>query len=314
MIEIEFVPSDEIQRVALDLPEGGGRIALLADITRFNTLAMIRHAGLEKMSPDFGFFNLLSFLFYSEMNTLYVGMNNPESDVYLASKAGLTSSYYAILYGLGELTEERFLSKLGTGDTPGVNSRDDSFRISCTKAFEMALAKLEQNRAGSVFFMTSASDWKENQNVTMLAAAVLQKLSNLILLLCHDSTKDEDRGTDSASIEKLSEKFGALGWYMARCDEHAYSAMRNAFFEFRAVADRPKVLFVNAIQEHTAASRYPLMLDGTAQRLISPYQPALDDNSNQQSHMDLLVRIQARLADDSVEPIRLKLAPPIEVS
>src|SRR6187551_61216 len=119
MVEIEFLPAGEIQRVALELPEGNERLALLADMARLNALASVKRAGSGHLGSSFSSLDIVSYLYYSEMNTAAVGITNPDRDIYFSSKGHDVPGFYAMLYGLGILPEDQFLNLRRISGTPG---------------------------------------------------------------------------------------------------------------------------------------------------------------------------------------------------
>lgn len=322
MVEIAFLPAKEIQRVALELPESNERLALLADMARLNALASVKRAGSGHLGSSFSSLDIVSYLYYSEMNTAAVGITSPERDVYFSSKGHDVPGFYAVLYGLGILPEDQFLNLRrisGTPGhpavgTPGVEASSGSLGMGISKGRGMAWAKQYQGHGGRVFVMTGDGEWQEGQNFEALQATAHQKISNLYVLMDHNKVQSDKPVAEILDIGDLESKFASFGWHVARCDGHDYDALTRVFDEFRTVTDRPKFLIADTIKGRGVSfMEHPAALAAN-HGLYRWHAGAPDDDSYLRAHAELWERIQARITANGLEPVVLQVAPSLELA
>ena len=73
MIDIRLIPQPEFSRVRGDGTPGPERLALLADMCRFNTLSAVKRAGSGHLGSSFSAMDIVVWLYFREMNTLARG-------------------------------------------------------------------------------------------------------------------------------------------------------------------------------------------------------------------------------------------------
>lgn len=317
MVEIRFLPAHEIQRVALELAGESERLALLADMCRLNALASVKRAGSGHLGSSFSSLDMVSYLYYSEMNTVAVGPDHPDRDIFFSSKGHDVPGLYAMLYGLGILPEDQFLNLRrinGTPGhpavgTPGIEASSGSLGMGISKGRGMAWAKRYQHHGGRVFVMTGDGEWQEGQNFEALQAAAHQKVSNLHVLMDHNQVQSDKPVAEILSLGDLESKFASFGWYVARCDGHDFAALARVFDRFRTVTDRPKILIADTLKGRGVSfMEHPAALAAN-QGLYRWHAGAPDDDSYLRAHAELWHKIQTRVAENGLEPVALALAP-----
>src|SRR5581483_10470063 len=95
---VEAAPLDTFQRVSL-----------IADMSRANTLAMVKRAGSGHLGSSLSAMDIVTWLYYAEMNTRSLGWGNPERDIYFSSKGHDVPGLYAVLYTLGVIPREKYI-------------------------------------------------------------------------------------------------------------------------------------------------------------------------------------------------------------
>ncbi len=95
------------------------RLALLADMCRANTLACVKRAGSGHLGSSFSSLDIVTWLYYSEMNTVELGIGHSDRDIYFSSKGHDVPGLYAVLFSLGILPKEKFINLRRLGGTFG---------------------------------------------------------------------------------------------------------------------------------------------------------------------------------------------------
>ena len=109
MVKISLIPVEEFQRVH-QAPIGKyEKLALIADMCRANTLSAVKRASSGHLGSSFSAMDIAVWLYYQEMNTVAVGLDNPNRDIYFSSKGHDVPGLYSVLFSRGLLPEEKLL-------------------------------------------------------------------------------------------------------------------------------------------------------------------------------------------------------------
>ncbi|HZQ05145.1 MAG TPA: transketolase C-terminal domain-containing protein [Anaerolineae bacterium] len=319
-IDIFFIPQSEFNRVNQAGVDENRRLALLADMCRLNALATVKRAGSGHLGSSFSSLDIVTWLYFHEMNTASVGISNPNRDIYFSSKGHDVPGLYAVLYALGILPEDQFLNLrriAGTPGhpavgTPGVEANSGSLGMGISKAKGMAWAKHFQKHGGRVFLMTGDGEWQEGQNFEGLQTAAHQHITNLTVIVDHNKVQSDKLVSEILDLGDLGKKFDAFGWHVARCDGHDFNALERVMEEFERVKDRPKILIADTLKgrgvsfmEHPAALK-------AGNGLYRWHAGAPDDQSYLAAHTELSEKINARLQELNLPSLSLRRAPPVE--
>src|SRR5687767_11572937 len=108
-MKIEIIPAAEfaaVRRAELPMEQ---RVALIADMCRLNTLSIVKLAGSGHLGSSFSAMDIVVWLYYERLNTLAIGLENPNRDIYFSSKGHDVPGLYAVLHSLGVISEEKLL-------------------------------------------------------------------------------------------------------------------------------------------------------------------------------------------------------------
>jgi transketolase len=86
MLNITLIPVNEFQRVRNAAIDKYKKMKLIADMCRANTLAEVKRAGSGHLGSSLSAMDIVVWLYYEEMNTLRVGFDSPDRDIYFSSK------------------------------------------------------------------------------------------------------------------------------------------------------------------------------------------------------------------------------------
>ena len=318
MVQIKLIPVEEFLRIRRAPLGKYGRLALLADMCRANTLASVKRAGSGHLGSSFSSLDIVTMLYYSEMNTAELGIEHPDRDIYFSSKGHDVPGLYSVLFSLGILPKEQFLSLRRLGGTcghpdvrtPGIEANSGSLGMGISKAKGMAFAKRLRGHGGRIFVMTGDGELQEGQIYEALQTAVHQGLTNLHIIVDHNKVQSDKLVKEITDLGNLEAKFRAFGWHVARCDGHDFRQLDRVFAEFREITDKPKVLIADTIKgrgvsfmEHPAA----LKAGGGLYRW---HAGAPDDRSFTLAYEEIIERINRGLAEAGLSPLELEEVPP----
>jgi transketolase len=320
MLEVQLIPIEDFRRVGEAVTDRYERVALLADMCRVNALATVKRAGSGHLGSSFSSLDIVTWLYYAELNTIRLGITHPDRDIYFSSKGHDVPGFYAVLFSLGVLPRDQFIrlrriaGTCGHPDisTPGIEANSGSLGMGISKGKGMAIAKRLLGRKGRVFVMTGDGELHEGQIYESLQTAAHQRVGNLHVIVDHNKLQTDKRVSEIIDLGDLEAKFRAFGWHVVRCDGHDLQQLEAVFAEFRTITDRPKIVIADTIKgrgvsfmEHPAALR-------AGGGLYRWHAGAPDDESYRAAHREIVERINQRLQMLQLEPLRLSVVEPEE--
>ena len=309
-----LIPVQEFERVRASSAEKYEKLTLLSDMCRANTLASVKLAGSGHLGSSFSSLDIVTLLYYSEMNTAQLGVSHPDRDIYFSSKGHDAPGQYAVLFSLGILPKEKFLKlrrldgTYGHPDvgTPGMEANTGSLGMGISKAKGMAFAKALRRQGGRIFVMTGDGELQEGQIYEALQTAAHQKITNLNMIIDHNKVQSDKPVTEIVDLGDLEARCRTFGWYVARCDGHDFRQLERVFAEFKAIADKPKILIADTVKgrgvsfmEHPTA----LKAGGGIYRWHSG---APDDRAYSDGYDEIVARVNDRLARAGMPPLKLE--------
>ena len=310
-MRIDLVPRSEFLRVA-DAPlERDLRLALLADMCRANALATVKRAGSGHLGSSLSCLDVVTLLYYEEMNTARVGCQHPDRDLYFSSKGHDAPGQYSVLYALGAIPREQFVQLRRHGGThghpdvsiPGIEANTGSLGMGLSKAKGMALAKRLAGRGGRVFVMTGDGELHEGQIWEALQTTAHQGIANVWAIVDHNKIQTDTLVEKIVALGDLERKFAAFGWHVERCDGHDFSALRTAFARMGRVHDAPKILIADTIKGKGVSFMEGPQALREGDGLYRWHAGAPDDDAFEAAYGELLARIEGRFAAHGLGPV-----------
>ncbi|HND50238.1 MAG TPA: 1-deoxy-D-xylulose-5-phosphate synthase N-terminal domain-containing protein, partial [Anaerolineales bacterium] len=172
MVELKLIPVEEFKRVRNSSADKYKKLQIIADMCRANTLTEVKRAGSGHLGSSFSAMDIVVWMYYEEMNTIKVGFDSPDRDIYFSSKGHDVPGLYAVLHSLGEIPDLMLMSLRrlnGLNGHPDIGNRgmeanSGSLGMGISKGRGMAWAKKYNNNGGHVFVMTGDGELQEGQN------------------------------------------------------------------------------------------------------------------------------------------------------
>jgi len=315
MLEIKLIPEKEFQRVREADIKKYDKLGLLADMCRANALATVKRAGSGHLGSSFSSLDIVTFLYYSEMNTVELGIDHPDRDIYFSSKGHDAPGHYAVLFALGIIPEEQFINLRRLGGThghpdvsiPGMEANSGSLGMGISKAKGMAVAKKMSGSGGRVLVMTGDGELQEGQIWESLQTTVHQNVANIHMIVDFNKIQTDKLLDEIIDLGSLEKKFEIFGWHVERCDGHSFSQLEKVFEKFKHVKDKPKVLIADTIKgKGVSFMEGPVALkDGGG--LYKWHAGAPDDDSFEAGYKEIVERINVQLKKVGLEPLHTEL-------
>jgi transketolase len=317
MVKLFLVPQREFQRVRAAPIDQYRKLALLADMCRANTLTSVKRAGSGHLGSSFSSLDIVTLLYSTEMNTVELGVEHPDRDVYFSSKGHDVPGLYAVLFALGFLPKEKFINLRRLGGTfghpdvrtPGIEANSGSLGMGISKAKGMAAAKALMGRSGRVFVMTGDGELQEGQIYEALQTAAHQKINNLNVIVDHNKVQSDKTVAEITDLRDLASKCRAFGWHVARCDGHDFKQLEEVFAGFKRVTEKPKILIADTLKGRGVSfMEHPAAL-AAAGGLYRWHAGAPDDRVYDDAYAEITERINGRLVESHLSPLALEQLP-----
>jgi transketolase len=256
MIEIRLIPEKEFKRVRAANIDKYAKLHILADMCRANAIATVKRAGSGHLGSSFSSLDIVSTLYFAEMNIAELGISHPDRDIYFSSKGHDAPGHYAVLHALGIISQEQFINLRRHGGThghpdvsiPGIEANSGSLGMGISKAKGMAWAKIAKGSGGRVIVMTGDGELQEGQIWESLQTTAHQKVNNLLVIVDFNKFQSDKALKHIVDLGDLESKFDTFGWHVERCNGHDFEALENVFAKLKRITDQPKVLIADTIK------------------------------------------------------------------
>jgi transketolase len=314
MLELKLIPVREFERIRSSSIEESEKMALIADLCRANTFMVVKKAGSGHLGSSFSAMDIVVYLYYKEMNTIALGLDHQDRDIYFSSKGHDVPGFYSVLYSLSILSQEKILNlrRLGGLDghpdvkIPGVEANSGSLGMGISKARGMAIAKHLKDNKGRIFVLTGDGELQEGQIWESLQTTVHQKMNNINVIVDYNKIQSDKPVKEINNLGNLKRKFEAFGWHVERCDGHDYAALDNIFKKFRGITDKPKILIADTVKGKGISFMEGQTALTNGNGLYKWHSGAPDDDSFEVGHKEILDSINDRLNKLKIKPISLE--------
>ena len=307
---LTLIPKAEFDRVrAAKRLDDDEPLALLADMCRLNALTAVKRAGSGHLGSSFSAMDIVTYLFFEDLNTMELGFDHPDRDVYFSSKGHDVPGLYAVLHALGVIPTERLLRlrRLGGLDghpdvgVPGIEANSGSLGMGASKGRGIAWGKRFLGRGGRVVVMVGDGELQEGQNYEAFQAAAHARLANLTVVVDANEVQSDKLVREILDLGDLEAKLRAFGWNVTSCNGHDFRELRMVFSAFKHVTDRPQALIAHTIKGRGVSfMEHPIALEegGGTYRW---HAGAPDDETFERAFAELTGRIEQRLGSLALE-------------
>lgn len=223
---------------------------------RANAIATIKRAGSGHLGSSFSSLDIVTHLYFAEMNIAEVGISHPDRDIYFSSKGHDVPGHYAVLYAMGLVSKAQFINLRRHGGThghpdvsiAGIEANSGSLGMGISKAKGMAWAKNANKAGGRVMVMTGDGELQEGQIWESLQTTAHQKINNLTVIVDFNKFQSDKAFRHIVDLGDLASKLNIFGWHVERCDGHDFAALEDVFDRLKRISDKPKVLIADTVK------------------------------------------------------------------
>ena len=202
--------------------------------------------------------DIMTYLYFSEMNVNPADPKNPDRDRLVLSKGHTAPALYAALAEKGffskdELKNLRQVDSFLQGHpdmkgTPGVDMSTGSLGLGVSAACGMALAAKIDGKDYRTYAILGDGESQEGQVWEAAMFASHYKLDNLCFILDLNGLKIDGKITEVMNPTPHDKKFEGFGFNVILADAHDFESIEAAFDAARACKGKPSVIIANSVK------------------------------------------------------------------
>ena len=202
--------------------------------------------------------DIMTYLYFSEMNVNPADPKNPDRDRLVLSKGHTAPALYAALaeksfFSKDELKNLRQVGSFLQGHpdmkgTPGVDMTTGSLGLGVSAACGMALAAKIDGKDYRTYAILGDGESQEGQVWEAAMFASHYKLDNLCFILDLNGLQIDGKITEVMNPTPHDKKFEGFGFNVIIADAHDFESIEAAFAAARACKGKPSVIIANSVK------------------------------------------------------------------
>lgn len=234
------------------------KLSQIARQLRRDIVEMLYHAGSGHPGGSLGSVEIVTALYWGEMNHRPHDPHWPDRDRFVLSKGHACPVLYAALAACGYFSRDLLptLRKLGSPlqghpcmlKTPGVEISSGSLGQGLSVANGMALAARLDGKSYRVYVLLGDGECQEGQVWEAALTAAHYKLDNLCAFLDYNNLQIDGKVSEVKELAPLKDKWLAFGWNTLEIDGHDYHQIFAALDNARATKGKPTMIIAHTIK------------------------------------------------------------------
>ncbi len=233
-------------------------LSVMAYEMRKDVLDMICRAGTGHIGGDFSVMEILTDLYFRQMNISPELMDDRDRDRFVLSKGHSVESYYAVLARKGFFDIEEVKARFSAFNSlyighpnnklPGIEMNSGSLGHGLPVCVGMALAGKMDQRDYRVYTVMGDGELAEGSVWEGVMAASHYKLDNLCAVVDRNRLQISGPTEEIMHHDDLGQRFSSFGWHVVTADGNDIPSLDRAFGEARQQKGQPTVVIANTIK------------------------------------------------------------------
>ena len=230
----------------------------LAYEMRERTIDIIVEGKTGHIGGDMSVMEILTELYFDQMNISPENMDDPDRDKFVMSKGHSMEAYYAVLAEKGffpiEEVIEKF-SKFGSkyighpnNKLPGIEMNSGSLGHGLPVCVGMALAAKMNGQGYRTYTVMGDGELAEGSVWEGAMAAHQYKLDNLCAIVDRNRLQISGCTEDVMAHDSQEERWSSFGWHVISINGNDYKELKAAFDEAKTVKGAPTVIIANTVK------------------------------------------------------------------
>ena len=202
--------------------------------------------------------DMVTFLYYEEMNVDAKNPKNPNRDRFVLSKGHAAPVLYGVLAEKGFIPKEDIVTLRkpdsylqGHPDmkhTPGVDMSSGSLGQGVSTAVGMALAGKMDHKDYRVYTLLGDGEIEEGQVWEAAMFAGHRKLDNLVVIVDNNNLQIDGTVEEVCSPYPIDKKCEAFNFHVIVINGHDFDEIRNALNEAKNTKGQPTAIIMNTVK------------------------------------------------------------------
>ena len=231
----------------------------LAYELREDVIDIIMSGKAGHIGGDMSVMEILTELYFDQMNVGPANMDDPDRDKFVMSKGHSVEAYYAVLakkgfFDRGDLVAN--FSKFGSkyighpnNKLPGIEMNSGSLGHGLPVCVGMALAGKMNGQDYRVYTVMGDGEVAEGSVWEGAMAASHYKLDNLCAVVDRNRLQISGNTEDVMAHDDLHERFRAFGWHVIDvADGNDIDQLKEAFEEAKTIKGKPTMVIANTVK------------------------------------------------------------------
>ncbi len=230
----------------------------IANNLRKNIVKMVANAKSGHIGGSLSIADILSVLYFEEMNITSENLKDKERDKFVLSKGHASPALFGILHEKGFISEDELMTfrKINSNlqghpsmiYVDGVDMSTGSLGQGISAAVGMALSYKAKNLDYRVYSILGDGESQEGQVWEAAMAAAHYQLDNLVVFLDFNGLQIDGDITKVMNPLPLDKKFEAFNWHVLTIDGHNFDEIRAALKEAKAFKGKPTMIIAQTIK------------------------------------------------------------------
>ncbi len=234
------------------------KIQKIAGEIRVDIIRETFHAGSGHPGGSLSAADILTMLYFNEMNIDPNDQKKSDRDKFVLSKGHASPVLYATLAHRGffpteELTTFRKLGARLQGHpdmkkVPGVEMSTGSLGQGFSASVGMAMANKLNGSSARVYVLLGDGELQEGIIWEAAMSAAHYKLDNLVAILDWNGLQIDGKNNDVMTVAPVDEKFKSFGFNVICIDGHSLKEIEGAFAQAREFKGKPTIIIAKTIK------------------------------------------------------------------
>jgi len=216
------------------------------------------HAGSGHPGGSLSAADILTVLYFDEMNIDPANLKKTDRDKFVLSKGHASPVLYATLAHRGFFPKEDLVTfrKLGSKlqghpdmkKVPGVEMSTGSLGQGFSASVGMAMANKLDEKPGRVYALLGDGELQEGIIWEAAMAAAHYKLDNLTAIVDWNGLQIDGKNEDVMTVTPVDEKFKSFGFHVININGHSFKEIEDALSEARETKGKPTAIVAKTVK------------------------------------------------------------------
>lgn len=230
----------------------------IANDIRVGIIESVYNAGCGHPGGSLSIADILTYLYYEEMNIDLANPKNPGRDRFVLSKGHTAPALYAVLAERGFIPKEDLKTLRKTASylqghpdmkgIPGIDMSTGSLGQGISTACGMALSAKVSGDSYRVYTILGDGESQEGQVWEAAMFAAHYKLDNLVAFIDLNGLQIDGSITEVMNPTPHDEKFLAFGWNVITIDAHNFEEIESALKQARETKGKPTAIIAKSVK------------------------------------------------------------------